>query len=93
MDFISENYLCDSESGFTRQTLKHKQHYIVQQNMFMTQQSQRPQSHATVVSLAGPSRETYVRQSQCAEWQKAVVPSFCPESPSSRRLLPARGRA
>ena len=55
---------------------KHKQHYIVQQNMFMTQQSQRPWSHATVVSLAGPSRGTYVCQSERDRLGRAVVPSF-----------------
>lgn len=41
----------------------------------MTQQSQRPRGHATVVAQAGPSSQTYVHQHQCFTLEEAVASS------------------
>lgn len=54
---------------------KYKQHYTVQQNMLMTQQSQRPWGHTTVVAEAGPSSRTYVHQHQSFTLEEVAASS------------------
>lgn len=66
---------------------KYKQHYTVQQNMFMTQQSQRLWGHATVVAQARPPSHMYVHQYQRITLEEVVASSlaapslFSPHSP------------
>lgn len=52
---------------------KYKQHYTVQQNMFMTQQSQRLWGHATVVAQARPPSHMYVHQYQRITLEEVVT--------------------
>lgn len=55
---------------------KYKQHYTVQQNMFMTQQSQRLWGHATVVVQARPPSPMYVHQYQRIRVEEVVTSSL-----------------
>lgn len=79
MEFLSELFMWLGKCFYSTDS-KYKQHYTVQQNMFMTQQSQRLWGHATVVAQARPPSHIYVHQYQRITLEEVVASSLAAPS-------------